>query len=373
MRNNSLFFYVLIILLSLTLISIGTISFFSSKTLSDSIYIEVENSLIQQGSIISNQLSNFQSASDSEKHYQDFITKSAQEIDARITLIALDGEVLADSQKDFKTMGNHSNRPEVIDALKGTTGRSRRFSSTLSEHLLYITIVPKNSKIIVRLALSIDFIGEKVFTKYKEIIFFTLIIMIFAVFISILTARFFTNTIKAIKDISIHYSNGDFSIKLLENGPKEVLQLKISINRMGEQLHKRINSESFRKSELQAMFNSMVESVILLDKDLTVKEMNPAAQKLTNKTLEEWKNLKIINIIENETINKLVEESLNNSRNSNETVCLDQTIEQYVQVHCSPIFDPKGDIKRILLVLNNITRIKQLENTRRDFVSNVSH
>jgi len=370
-KKNSLFFYVLMILLSLTLISIGTITFFSSKTLSDSIYREVENSLIRQGRIISNNLSGF--SSDSENYFQEFTDMNTWGIDARITLIALDGEVLADSHKDFRTMENHSNRPEVIDALKGINGSSRRFSSTLSEHLLYISITPENSEVIVRLALSIDFIGEKVLATYREVIVFSLFILIITLMISIFTARIFTKTIKAIKDISTYYSNGDFSIKLPENGPREVSQLKQSINIMGEQLQNIIKSTTFQKNELQAMVNSMEESVILLDKNLTVREMNRAAEKLTNKTFEECKHTKIINVIENKTINKLVEESLSRSEIFKETVCLDQTIEQYVQVHCSPIFDSQGKSKRILLVLNNITRIKQLENMRKDFVSNVSH
>ncbi len=371
MKKNSLFFYVLMILLSLTLLSIGTISFFSSKTLSDSINREVENSLISQGRIISNNLSlsNFNSVNS----FQQFTEINARGIDARITLIALDGEVLADSHKDFRTMENHSDRPEVVDSLNGINGSSRRFSSTLSEHFLYITIAPENSKIIIRLALSIDFIGEKVLATYKEIIVFSLIILAVTILISIFTARIFTKTINAIKDISTHYSNGVFSKKLPENGPREVSQLKETINIMGGQLQNIINRVTLQKNELQAMFNSMEESVILLDKDLSVKEMNRAAEKLTDKTFEECKSIKIINVIENETIYRLVEGSLSRAEIFNETIRLDQNLEQYVQVHCSPVFDSQGNSKRILLVLNNITRIKKLENMRQDFVSNVSH
>jgi len=371
LKRNSLFIYILLILLSITLVSIGTISIFSIKTLSDSIYEEVENSLKEQGRIINNQI--HATKIENEQFYQDFINSIALKINARITIIALDGKVLADSHKDFREMENHSDRPEMIDAMKGNYGTSKRLSSTLSEEMLYITIPPEGTDRVVRLALSIDFIGEKVFETYKKIIIFSLIILVITLLISIATAKIFTRTIGSIKDVSTHYSKGDFTIKLPENGPVEVSLLKKSINSMGEQLKSIINKTTFQKNELLAMVNSMVESVILLDKHLQIKEMNPAAERLTGKNLEECRGKEIIKIINNEVISGLVKETLVTSDVLEETVRLNQPLQQYVQVHSSTIFDSNGENSGILLVMNNITRTKQLENMRSDFVSNVSH
>ncbi|MBI9100569.1 MAG: PAS domain-containing protein [Spirochaetaceae bacterium] len=371
MRQKSLFLYVLLIFLSLTLLTIGTISIFSIRILSDSIYREVESSLTQQGRIIANQLRAYNQ--DEETSYQNFTALISQGINSRITLIATDGKVLADSHENYKVMDNHSNRPEVSIALEGSIGSSRRLSSTLSEQLLYIAVPPGESGIIIRLALSIDFIGEKVLTTYKKMIVFSLIILLLTLLFSVITARGFTRTIGSIKDISTHYSKGDFSKKLPENGPREVALLKKSINRMGEQLQHIINKATFQKNELQAMVNSMVEPVILLDNNLLIKEMNPAAEKLTGRTLEVSRKKKISDLIENKRIGHLVEKSLTSTEILEETVRLNQSIEQYVQIHSTPIFDIGGKNRGILLVMNNITRIKQLENMRRDFVSNVSH
>jgi two-component system, OmpR family, phosphate regulon sensor histidine kinase PhoR len=55
----------------------------------------------------------------------------------RVTVIAADGSVLADSQSDPSTMENHAGRPEIRDAFAGGAGQSIRHSVTINRDLLY--------------------------------------------------------------------------------------------------------------------------------------------------------------------------------------------------------------------------------------------
>jgi two-component system phosphate regulon sensor histidine kinase PhoR len=61
-------------------------------------------------------------------------------IDARITIIDTDGIVLGDSEKDPRTMENHSNRPELIEALSHGVGSSIRYSTTLGCDMMYVAV-----------------------------------------------------------------------------------------------------------------------------------------------------------------------------------------------------------------------------------------
>ena len=58
----------------------------------------------------------------------------------RITVIAHDGTVLADSEEDPALMENHRGRPEVATALAGSEGRARRVSATLKQEMLYVAV-----------------------------------------------------------------------------------------------------------------------------------------------------------------------------------------------------------------------------------------
>ena len=71
----------------------------------------------------------------------DSLTKHVGErTNTRITIIAPDGVVLADSKRDPHTMENHRTRPEVKRALKGAMGKSLRFSTTVKQEMLYVAI-----------------------------------------------------------------------------------------------------------------------------------------------------------------------------------------------------------------------------------------
>src|SRR5260221_11768112 len=60
--------------------------------------------------------------------------------EVRVTVIAADGRVLADSQSDTRTMENHLDRPEVREALARGEGTSARRSVTAGRDPLYYAV-----------------------------------------------------------------------------------------------------------------------------------------------------------------------------------------------------------------------------------------
>jgi signal transduction histidine kinase len=71
---------------------------------------------------------------------QTFVKKSAEGTDLRITLIAQDGNVVADSEVDPSTLENHLGREEVDSALQGENGETQRVSSTDDTDRLYVAV-----------------------------------------------------------------------------------------------------------------------------------------------------------------------------------------------------------------------------------------
>ncbi len=70
----------------------------------------------------------------------DVLGRIAATDDLRLTLIASDGTVLAESAEDDGAMKNHADRPEVIAALAGEVGYDRRVSETDGVEYLYVTV-----------------------------------------------------------------------------------------------------------------------------------------------------------------------------------------------------------------------------------------
>jgi two-component system phosphate regulon sensor histidine kinase PhoR len=63
-----------------------------------------------------------------------------QDIGGRVTIIALDGTVVGDTDEDPSMMENHATRPEVRAALTSGLGEITRFSTTLGEQMMYVAV-----------------------------------------------------------------------------------------------------------------------------------------------------------------------------------------------------------------------------------------
>ena len=94
---------------------------------------------------------------ENENYYEidNLVERIGGETGTRITIIDPDGKVLADSESDPALMDNHKNRPEIIQALDGKMGSSKRYSATMKENMLYIALpIESNGKIMGVLRLS---------------------------------------------------------------------------------------------------------------------------------------------------------------------------------------------------------------------------
>ena len=83
---------------------------------------------------------------DSRHSVDDLCKKMKEKTDARITIIALDGRVLGDSDSDSSIMENHAHRPEIQQAALNGTGMFIRTSDTLKQDFLYVAFQATSGK-----------------------------------------------------------------------------------------------------------------------------------------------------------------------------------------------------------------------------------
>src|SRR5205823_3484580 len=78
------------------------------------------------------------------------------EVVTRITLLAADGRVLADTDEDPREMENHADRPEVRAAREAGFGTAVRFSETLRQSMMYAALRSPGEVGFVRVALPLE-------------------------------------------------------------------------------------------------------------------------------------------------------------------------------------------------------------------------
>ncbi len=122
----------------------------------------------------------------------------------------------------------------------------------------------------------------------------------------------------------------------------------------------------------QALFNSMVEGVLLLDGDARVRLVNQALEHLFGLT-GDIRGRTIMEALRLHELAGLVSRVRVEGQVLGLALELPGLDQRCVQVNATALLDRAGKQQGMILVFHDLTRLKQLENTRQEFVANVSH
>lgn len=295
-----------------------------------------------------------------------FVKDTGQKINARISVINRDGTVIADSARDPRTMENHRTRPEVIDALSGSIGSALRFSVTLEEETLYVALpLEKTGKplTVLRLSLTLKQINTLIASVKVRMVQIALIFTFLSLIIAFIISRGFSRSIHLIIDGAKGLAQGDFSTRVYLRNKDELQQLATGFNEMAEKMGALFAELRGRHEELNIILSSIEEILIVLDTEGMIKLGNESFKKMAG--ISNVEGLFYWEVLRSPGFSELVK------RVSVEKKNITDEIEIYNRNFlCSVSFLSSGEI---ILVLHDITDLKQLERVKKDVVANISH
>jgi two-component system phosphate regulon sensor histidine kinase PhoR len=160
-----------------------------------------------------------------------------------------------------------------------------------------------------------------------------------------------------------------FYLKLRQSMSRSQEAFQREIDRFKVQEQKR----AFQlESQQQALFNSMVEGLLLLDENSRIQIANRAFGNLFNVT-EDIRGKTILEVLRLHELNNLVSRLPNEEQVLGTELRLPGTDERWIEVNAAAISSNAGGNFGKILVFHDLTRIKKLERTRQEFVANVSH
>lgn len=384
-----IFSYVFVIL-----VSFGLIAFFLDKNLEENSIRDIESSLITQANLIEGQIASQALRQEGVTYLGSLVEALSLKTKCRITVISNKGLVLADSEKsreEIPQMENHLYRPEVKAALTGSAGIDARYSSTLRIDMLYVALPIKDKTGItgvLRLSLPLESV-QKTLSAIRKIVLVGLLFALMFVFIlgSIVAGR----TIKPINrmiEISRRFSKGDFSRRIIPASKDEIGELAATLNKMAQDIEDRIKEAKTQNQKLAAIFNSMIEGIIVVDKTSRIISINPAIEKIFGVSRIEAEGKVFLEAIRNNDTSEIISSVLAKGKPLSAQISLILPVRKDFEINATPIFDastsPGIDFERsrkadssivngCLLVIHDITEIRRLETVRSDFVANVSH
>ena len=307
----------------------------------------------------------------------DSICKSmGKKSSTRYTVILPSGKVIGDSRETPQLMDNHATRPEISRALAGETGQAIRYSNTLLQSMMYVAqpIVDNgNIQAVIRAALPTTFIDRELNSIQLKIALGGLLIAMAAAGVSLWISRRITRPIEAMKKSAGHFAGGDFSQRLKAPDSEEMAGLADALSQMAAQLDLRINTIISQRNELETVLASMLEGVIAIDNDEKIINMNAAAADFFNCRSADTQNRDLQEVIRNSALQQFVRNAISSKALAEDDISLYHNGEKTLHLQSSPLLDAGKEHIGTLVVFNDVTHFRRLENMRRDFVANVSH
>lgn len=292
----------------------------------------------------------------------------------RITVIAPDGRVLADSQTETSTMENHAERPEFLQAMKSGEGFSTRQSVSLRAQLLYYAIrqdLPGGSPVILRLALPMEGFRHQLWVFRRNLWLWSLLIYLLAGGVAMLMSRGYTDRVERLREFSRRVAEGDFR-PLPSDGTGDSLEaLGSSLNQTAARLDRTIRTLTEERNLSAAILGSMVEGVAVVNASERLVFANPGFASILGLDVPPVAGSSLLEVVRQTELIGAVRRVLAGEPRVEAEIVTGTLRQHYFAATVASV--RAGETSGAVIVLHDITDLRKLERIRRDFVANVSH
>jgi len=296
-----------------------------------------------------------------------FVIKLGQKLNTRITIIKLNGEVIADSKENPQNMDNHYDRPEIYSAINGLVGKSTRFSLTLKKEMLYVALpleINNKPTAVLRTSFLLKDVDKLLVDLTTDIIKILVIVFLFSIIIVYIFSQQIVKPLNQLSFASRKVASGDFELNLKITGYSEIIELTRNFNDMTKRLKKLFSKVNIQREKLNTLISNVQEGIVVLNtKDEITLYNNSFSEIVKTQNLT---RVNINKIIKSKKFKILLEEvKLKKTKSVTE---IDEFDNYYL---ISANFIEVKD--EVVIVLTDISEIKKLEALKKDLVANASH
>lgn len=155
-------------------------------------------------------------------------------------------------------------------------------------------------------------------------------------------------------------------------GPAELARLARAVNRLADRLVAQAVGEASERQRLASILDSMAEGVVVLDETGSVEFVNPAARGLLDSPTSFRVGDLITKLNRNYEINEVALQCARTGEPRQAQVELHDR-HRLIQAMAVPVSSRSEGGRQSLLLLTDLTDVRRVETTRREFVSNASH
>jgi two-component system phosphate regulon sensor histidine kinase PhoR len=165
---------------------------------------------------------------------------------------------------------------------------------------------------------------------------------------------------------------GDLTARVSASNAKSHDGLGENTNRLADRLQYTVNKLSHDSSRLITVLTNMIEAVVAVDLQTHLLIANPAFSKLFGINVPTALGKPLLEVIRHNGLHELTQRVLSDKTEATDLISTWTPDEREFEAHAMPLFENDACVGA-LIVLHDVTRIRQLEKIRKDFVANVSH
>jgi two-component system, OmpR family, phosphate regulon sensor histidine kinase PhoR len=304
------------------------------------------------------------------------VDDAARELRARVTVIAPDGRVLADSSLSGEALGaveNHAGRPEVQEALASGSGTSVRRSTTVGDEMLYAAVPIRYQGRVVgvsRVALSLRGVAEQARALQRAIAVALALAFLLTAVLSAALSSPLAGPLNEVMDAARRFALGDLSARSRVRRGDELGELARIVNRSADQLQERITEIARDRARTEAILSAMDDGVMAVDHAGMVVLANRALR--DGLQLREAEGRHYLEVVRQSEVGALLEEVLGTGERRTAEVEMLRGGRAYA-VTGMRFPGPEGHPHGAVLTFHDVTERHRVERLRRDFVANASH
>jgi two-component system, OmpR family, phosphate regulon sensor histidine kinase PhoR len=304
------------------------------------------------------------------------VDAAAKDASARVTIIARDGRVLADSAvsgKDLLAAENQGGFPEVQAALAAGPGFAERRVAGARPHLLYAAVPVEHAGgrvAVARLAMSLESIDGQVADLRRA----ELLALGLGLFITmLLSARFSSSlggSLREIMDAARQLAAGDLGARIRVRRDDELGELARILNYSADQLQGRLSEIARDRARMEAILSSMEDGVLAVDHRGVVTLANEALVRSLG--LQDALGRHYLEVIRQREVGSVVESVLRTGARRAEELEIHR-LRRVFALTAVPFPGEQAAPHGALVTFHDATERRRVDQVRRDFVANASH
>ena len=215
------------------------------------------------------------------EYVQNAITQYGIESGARVIVLDINGNAIADSESPESIGTSFISRPEIVEALAGTVSIGRRFSTTANQELLYVAVPIINGAQTlgaVRITFPASVVDDAVNERLEGISSIAGITLLVSVLVALLLALGITRRLSNLKNVTEEFTKGNYKVRAeINGGAPEIRSLARSFNAMADQLDKLITQQKAFAGDASHQLRTPLTALQLrLERATEMLETDPA-------------------------------------------------------------------------------------------------